>query len=353
MGYTSTVLDDIRSQLAPEDVVLKEARERRDTVRRAAESFPGVLKSYGSGSLAHGTANCPVHQRDKGLDADCGVVLDRRAHQLLGPDSVTDEGPNRIVDEMLEHLRPKVLAHYPAARFDITKRAIFIEFHAPMGSGEDPTVDLVVGLRRREEGLWIPNTEQRRWDPSHPEKHTELLTGEPKSLRVTRARAIRLAKAENKRPGTKPDPPVCSFNLEALALMFVQPGQNVASALLELWERGAQDLARRNTPDPAGVSAPIKVADRAYAVERLTHAATTLRSALDNDDDEYRVRSALAQLWPDFVSANPSGETKARIAARLQAGKPLAVTSTGALATTGAALKPTRSFGAQRPGHRD
>ncbi|NKX08785.1 hypothetical protein GS944_18400 [Rhodococcus hoagii] len=139
-----------------------------------------------------------------------------------------------------------------------------------------------------------------------PEKHTELLTGEPKSLRVTRARAIRLAKAENKRPGAKPDPPVCSFNLEALALMFIQPGQNVATALLELWERGAADLARRNTPDPAGVSAPIKVADRTYAVERLTHAATMLRSALDNDDDECRVRSALVQLWPDFVSATPT-----------------------------------------------
>lgn len=180
MGCTSAVLDDIRSQLAPDDVVLKEARQRRDTVRRAAESFPGVLKSYGSGSLAHGTANCPVHQRDKGLDADCGMVLDRRAHQSLGPDSVDDESPNRIVDAVLEHLQPKALAHYPAARFEITKRAIFIEFHEPMSSGEDPTVDLVVGLRRREEGLWIPNTEQRRWDPSHPEKHTDLLTAEPK-----------------------------------------------------------------------------------------------------------------------------------------------------------------------------
>ncbi len=106
--------------------------------------------------------------------------------------------------------------------------------------------------------------------------------------------------------------------------------QNVAMALLELWERGAADLARRNTPDPAGVSAPIKVVDRAYAVERLTHAATTLRSAIDNDDDEYWVRSELVKLWPDFVSASPYGETKARIAARLQAGKRLAVTSTGA-----------------------
>jgi hypothetical protein len=73
-------------QLAPEDTVIKEARERRDTSKAAGESFPGALRSYNSGSLAHGTANCPVHQRDKGLDADCGVVLDRRAYPTLGPD---------------------------------------------------------------------------------------------------------------------------------------------------------------------------------------------------------------------------------------------------------------------------
>ncbi|NRI70146.1 hypothetical protein FEZ60_32110 [Rhodococcus sp. MS16] len=347
MGYTSVVLDDIRSQLAPADVVLKEARQRRDIVRRAAESFVGVLKSYGSGSLAHGTANCPIHRRDKGLDADCGVVLDRRVHQSLGPDSEENVGPDRTVAAVLEHLRPKVLTQYPAATFEITKRALFIEFHEPMASGEDPTVDLVVGLRRRDEGLWIPNTEQHRWDPSHPEKHTELLTAEPKSFRVTRARAIRLAKAENKRPGRRPNPPLCSFNLEALALMFVQQGQGVPAALLQLWESGAKDLARRNTPDPAGVSAPIKVSDRDYAVERLTQAAGTLRAALECDDDEYQVRGHLSRLWPDFVAPTPFGETKARVAARLQAGKPLAVTSVGTLAATGSALKQPRSFGAR------
>lgn len=351
MGHTSVLLDDVRSQLAPTDVVLKEARDRRDTVRRAAESFVGVLKTYNSGSLAHGTANCPIHRRDKGLDADCGVVLDRRVHRSLGPDSEENVGPDQTVAAVLEHLRPKVLVQYPAATFKITKRALFIEFHEPMASGEDPTVDLVVGLRRREEGLWIPNTEQHRWDPSHPEMHTELLTAEPKSLRVTRARAIRLAKAENKRPGRKSNPPLCSFNLEALALMFVQPGQGVPAALLQLWESGAKDLARRNTPDPAHVSAPIKVADREYAVERLTQAADTLRAAIERDDDEYQVRAYLSRLWPDFVAPSPFGETKARVAARLQAGKPLAVTGLGALSATGAALKQPRAYGEAGSGH--
>jgi hypothetical protein len=33
-------------------------------------------------SPAHATANCPTHERDTGLDADCGVKLDRRSHPI-------------------------------------------------------------------------------------------------------------------------------------------------------------------------------------------------------------------------------------------------------------------------------
>jgi hypothetical protein len=186
--------------------------------------------------MALPTANCPVHQRDKGLDADCGIVLDRRTHFTLGPDSLPHEGPDRIVARVLAHVTPQIVDEYPRAKLSVTKRAIFVEPNQPFSTGEDPTVDLIVGLERLGRGLWIPNTEQHRWDPSHPEKHTQLLTAEPKSLRVTRARAIRLAKAENKRSTS----PLCSFNIEALALMFVEYGdrrQRAASAAVALEAR--------------------------------------------------------------------------------------------------------------------
>lgn len=346
MGFTAQILDDVRAQLAPDDAVLKEARKRRDIVRDAAESFEGVLKTYVSGSLAHGTANCPIHQRDKGLDADCGVVLDRRVHSSVGPDSPLNQGPDKLVDRVLFHIRPQLQALYPRAELTVTKRAILVELHEPLSGGEDPTVDLVVGLRRQGGGLWIPNTEQHRWDPSDPETHTELLTAEPQSLRVTRARAIRLAKAENKRLDPGHEPPLCSFNLEAFGLMFVEPGGAIPASLLSMFEHGAADLRRRLTPDPAGLSKPIKVADRNYAVDRLDHAADQLRQAIDNDDDEWRVRIHLNRLWPDFVASRPGVETKARTAARLQAGKRLSVTATGGLsATAGTPLKSTRAFG--------
>jgi hypothetical protein len=52
------------------------------------------------------------------------------------------------VEEVGEHLRPKVLAEHPKATSEITTRAILVKFNAPLLTGEDPTVDLSVGLRR-------------------------------------------------------------------------------------------------------------------------------------------------------------------------------------------------------------
>lgn len=346
MGHTAEILDDVRRQIAPEDLVLKEARERRETIKAIASSYRGVTRSFSSGSLAHGTANCPIHLRDKGLDADCGVVLDRRVHPTLGPDSVADEGPCRVSEEFVAYLRPRVRNEYLHARLKLTKRAVFVEVNEPMAAGEDPTIDVVLGLQRRGNGLWIPNTESDRWDPSHPEMHTALLTADPQQLRVTRARAIRLAKAENKRTA---QPPLCSFNIEAFGLMFVAAGMDVAHALLTLWSQGAADLERRLTPDPAGVSRPIKVHDRTYAVQRLETAARRLRAALANDDNEAVVRQHLHALWPDYVATSRHESTKARIAAALKSKRALSVSTAGALTTgAGEPLKTTRSFGDRR-----
>jgi hypothetical protein len=298
-SHTLELLNVIRSQIAPDDVALKVARERRDATRHAAEKFGSTNRSFASGSLAHRTANCPIHHRDAGLDADCGLVLDRRAYPTLGPDSTESLGPVAVVKQMAAHLEKCLKPDHLKLQVKVTKRAILLTFNEPLPGGEDPTVDIVVGLDRvGKPGLWIPNTEANRWDPSHPEKHTELLTGDPASLRLVRRHAIRLAKAENKRIAK---PLLCSFNIEALGWMFVNPGMNDAQALLALWRDGAADLERRLTPDPAGVSGSIKVEGRAKAVEKLWFAATQLQSALDHDGDAEWVRKALAPLFPEFV----------------------------------------------------
>lgn len=219
-----------------------------------------------------------------------------------------------------------------------------VTFDSPLPTGEDPTVDLIVALERRSQpGRWIPNTERHAWDPSHPEKHTELLTGGPDQLRRIRARAIRLAKGENKSTAT---PPLCSFNLEAFGLMFVEPGTNVTDALLALWENGAADLRLRLTPDPAGVSAPIKVADLQRAVDRLDRAARHLRTALNHNDDHARVRTELQKLWSDFVASDEGRASKAQLAAGIATGATLHVTGDGGISTAaGITLKNPRSYG--------
>ena len=343
MGATQDLLDEVRKQLAPDDAALSLARRRRDAVRAAAATFRGVLRHYPAGSLAHGTANCPIHHRDLGLDGDCGVVLDRRSWASLGPDG-QGVGPVDVVNAMRDHLAAALRSNYPGATLQVTKRAILIEFHDALPTLEDPSVDIVVGLTRANApGLWIPNTETNTWNPSDPEQHTALLTGEPKAQRVTRARAIRLAKAHNK---LAVPPPLCSFNVEAFGLMFVKPGSGLPQALLDLWSGGAVDLSRRLTPDPAGVSQPIKVADRAEAVRVLSEAAKALQLALGNDANPAFVRSVLQPLWPDFISPRPGEVSKAMAVARTRSGEGLRITGAGLLsATAGSTLKQPRSFG--------
>jgi hypothetical protein len=132
--------------------------------------------------------------------------------------------------------------------------------------------------------------------------------------------------------------------------MFVERGMDEPSALLALWEQGARDLRRRLTPDPAGVSKPIKVVDRPRAIERLKYAAGRLTLALEHDDDEAWVRAALRPLWPDFIPERSGEASKARTAVALRRRSTLGITSTGLLTTSGGTTleKRPRSFGDRR-----
>ena len=261
---------DARLRLSPN--LLSAARARQKRVQAAAASFTGWLRNYEAGSLAHGT---PIFTPIFTADADCGMVLDRRSYPRLGPDG-EGEGPSAILEDVRTHLRKALRPDYPSIRFRITKRAIKITFHDPLADGSDPTVDLIVALTRKDaEGLWIPNTEQERWDPSHPERHTELLADPFDPLREARALAIRLAKGENV---SYRDPALCSFNIEALALDAVTEAAGTGRSLVAFFDYAARDLARRLTPDPAGVSPPIKLLkDRETAVKRLERAGGIIR----------------------------------------------------------------------------
>ena len=291
-----------------------------------------------SGSIAHRTAN-------QDTDADCGVVLDRRSYSNLGPDG-GGEAPNQVVEDVREFLRDRLKEEHPGIRFRVTKRAIKVSFDEPLDDESDPSVDLIVALTRKGQGLWIPNNEARGWDASDPEYHTKVLTADPAGRRRVRAKVIRLAKGWNTQY-TKPG--LCSFNIEALALACINEGHGVPDGLAELFRFSASDLKKHFTPDPAGVSKPIKLLeDRKIVVGRLERAAKLMMDALDNDDDETNVQEAMASLYWKYVIPPAGSNSKEAFASALRSGSSGLGVAAGELKlgkSGPTSLKPTRSFG--------
>ncbi len=336
--HANDVLDEIRQAISADADDLREARTRRDLVLDAAAGFDGVLRTFKSGSVAHGDVNNPVN------DADGGAVLDRRVHTTLGPDSDEGEGPHDIMDRVRDHVMTVVRETYPNVRSRLIKRAVLIRFHDPNADGVDPSVDLVVALTRKDAaGLWIPNRDKDDWDASHPEQHTRLLTGGKKALRVHRARVIRLAKAAIKHDST---PALISFNVEALALEHITEIATLAESLQRCFAKAATDIKAGLTEDPAGVSAKIKLPDgmtRERSSKRLRFFADKVQEAVDHADDRDAVESALAELYPDQL---PDAKRSARsgLADSIRRGDTTGIRRGLGIAPA-ATVKPTRAYG--------
>lgn len=346
MGYVDDILNDVRGQIAPDDDVLREAQDRRDLVAKSAMEIEGSARWFRSGSVAHGTVNKPVS------DADGGVVLDRRnaRYEKLGPDG-EDEGPDEVLDELCDLVRPKVRETYPDATVEKSRRGLLVKFNEPVTDEEDPSVDLIVTLTRKDaDGLWIPDRDNDRWSPSHPEKHTELFTSGSRQLRALRARVARLAKAWNNQ-WDEDDRALSSFNIGALAWEYVTDSSLPLGEALAGWFRYAHDeLEKAETEDPAGVSDPIRLLlPKATVLERLGSAADRLEHALANEGDEDVVRQDLADVYPDYVDA-PS-DAKAALAEALRKGNAgVSATKTGIVVGGSNPLKTTSAFGGESDG---
>jgi Second Messenger Oligonucleotide or Dinucleotide Synthetase domain len=341
MGYVQETLDEIQAKIAADPAVLAEARKRRDVVARAVErAVKGALRSFRSGSVAHGTVNRPV------TDADGGVVLDRTKYPALGPDGSGD-GPNDIVDEICDDVGSDIRKEHAKAEVKQSRRGVLVEFNEPCNSEEDPTVDHIVTLTRKDAGgLWIPDLEKDRWTPSHPEKHTELFTSGSREKRRLRARVTRLAKAWNKQ-WDENDRALSSFNVEALAWEFVQDETMPVDAVLTGWfAYAAAEIRKGETKDPAGVSEPIRLPlGQEVAVQRLSHAAANMAHAMEHDEDEDTVKNDLSRVFWKYVKPAESS-AKDEFAAVLRGGNDgIRVTKTGVGLGAGTAMKTTRSFG--------
>lgn len=313
-GYLRDILEDIQ----PDDRVLAAARVRRDESRRVAARFGGALRHYGSGSLQQGTAI------GTGLDADCGVVLDRRTYPGLGPDG---EGPRKIVEEVRTFLRDEMKDAHPDIRFRVGDRAIKITYHEPVdGSTDrtddnDPTVDLIVALTHPDKGLFIPKKihGMNTWDRSHPEKHNELFKT-PKEVRRLRQEVARLFKAWNKQYDR---PALSSFNITVLVWEALTENLDLAEALLQALSHAASSLERKRTDDPAGVSGSIKLLlDKETVLYRVRKARDRLKAAIDAGDDDCDVGSELSKVFWDYIE---KCDDKQSLADHLRENKPVGV----------------------------
>jgi hypothetical protein len=334
MGTTADILVEVRAQIDAHSGPLKEARSRLALVKDRATGYPGSLRTYSSGSLAMHTMNHPV------TDGDGGLVLDRRSYPGLGPEG-DRETPHDVVEDICKLLGPKIRQTYPAARVCKSKRGPMVSFGRPV-DGQDPTVDLVVALTRREgSGLWIPNLEKNTWEASDPEKHVTLLNSGTISHCSIRRKVIRLAKAWNKQYR---QPGVSSFMLSVWAYEFMDAGAGVSSGLHVLFDKAAARLrAHQPTSDPAGVSSSLKLLlSSDIVVSRLEKAASGLREAIDNDGDEVAVRAALAKVFWNYLDDGLS-----RTASSLSIRKPMTAAALGLTGLT-AIVPPTRSYGGSR-----
>ena len=274
-----TVVDAVRRQVAVPKDVLDAAKRRRDRVRELAQEHEAARATFNSGSVAHGTANAALH------DTDGGVVLDRRAYRAYGPDG-GHLRPRPLMESFRDWILPRLRRDYPDVTCQITKRALLFEFHETLelehGERTDPSVDLIVALERRNgPGLWIPNTERPGWDPSDPQRHTELFVNTERELRVHRAHIVRLAKVAVKNDGDRKV--ICSFNIEALALELVTDTGPIAVALASFLLSSAKQIARSLTDDPAHVSGPIKLPEgvtQVLASQRLEQLGQTVAASL-------------------------------------------------------------------------
>jgi hypothetical protein len=330
-GHAKDVLD----QISTDPKVLKAARDRRNAVKSAALKFEGMRRAYNSGSVAMGVANDPV------LDADSGVVIDRRVHPKLGPDGDGDL-PTPIVEDLHEFIGPEIRKTYEDATVHDMKRGLTVRFHDAVIGDQDPFVDLVVAMERKDApGLWIPNLDADRWDPSDPEKHVELVVSNPADVRRVRGQVTRLGKAWNKQYA---DPALSSFNIVAIALECIEEAEDLDDALLRFFEHAVTSLRERCTPDPADVSEAIKLPlGKGTAIDRLVKARDNMRVAVAASDADDRLQAMHDVFWNYLPE--PSGKlSKAAVANALRSGAPR-VSTCGAVV---GAMKPARAFGGGR-----
>jgi hypothetical protein len=283
-------LDTARRRIEVSKAELDEARRRRDQLAAALRAaFPGC-RIYVNGSIAHGDALYPL------TDVDLGAVLPDPGHRY-GPGK---RGPKELKDRAADAIRAALAEEYPNLRVVVEgrKRSILVSFGSPVSWTEtDFTADVIVAVDNPAgPGLFIPRYDT--WDRSHPEMHTRLVREAVRSSVIAFARVVRLVKHWSRRHGK----PLCSWHIKALALGCLTSPTSQLAGLHAWFDHAIAELRIRDTPDPAGVAAPIKTSmPRSQLVDTLSKARDRLVYAIELEAAGYDVlaRDELAKFFND------------------------------------------------------
>ena len=331
--HLESILEAARKKIQVRDEELREARARRDAIRRALRNeFPGS-RTYVNGSIAHGDALTPL------TDVDLGVVIPD-PEGIYGPGKI---GPTGLEERAADAIRVALKPDYGDLAVEVKgrKRSILIRFRDPVAPGQpDFTADVIVAIDNPAgDGLFIPR--YTSWDRSHPEAHTVMVLAAVENTDVMYARTVRLLKHWNRRN----DNPLCSWNIKALALYSITSPVSLLEGL-QLWFAYAADqLNKGETADPAGVAShPIKLNEkwsRTDVVRKLRHSLQVLEFAIQLAKDGYEIlaQDELANLFSDesmlphpptsaVLKEQAARTTDQKIKASAALGSPALITST-------------------------
>ena len=339
---TSTVeaeLVDALDRIAIEAPELAEARRRRGMIEAALlPEFPGAV-IYLSGSVAHGDALTPLG------DIDVGIIVPNPNGEY-GP---YKKGPTELKERAAKALQV-LRSEFPNLRIIVEgqKRSILVRFGSPVAKGHDDfTADVIVAIDNTTgDGLYIPRHDH--WDRSHPQKHTQMIADANGATGSAFKHGTRLMKHwargnEN---------PIFSWHIKALALAAITRPMSMTEYLQRFIDHAIDELKLRDTPDPAGVSSPIKVNEkggftRTQVVAELEKAKAHLVKALEYDQEGHPVlaKNALADLFNDeAIMPRPDAAAVREAGAAYWRGR-----SPALVTTAPATLPSTSAYGQDTP----
>lgn len=303
MNLANELITEMLAATKPTKEAIDEARARRDLVKTAAMTYDGALSFIKSGSIAHFTANGTIS------DADGSLVLDRRTYHEYGPDG-DGVGPSDLVTGIAEVIRDTVTQVYPNVYISTNhKRAIYFRFRDPLPDGQDPTVDLVIGLNRKDEpGIWIPNLDDDSWDASDPAKHTELVKARRQSTNHISSKVVRALKLFSKQSDKEL---LTSFHWTALMLEAYPKQKPLIEGIIDMLNHAVTTLADGDTDDPAGVSGLIHLPagrERSVVVSRIRNAASKLQQAHDVSGENEADLDEVVGLFGDVFTKSLASE---------------------------------------------